>query len=167
MMRYLATLTFGLSFFLTACGQIVDMDTKLSAILEFDVDTMLVEELRSRMDSNEVVVLDAREKKEYEVSKIPGAHHIGYNNFKKSNVKDFPRDTMIVVYCSIGYRSEIVARKMEKMGFENVHNLYGGIFEWKNNGNEVEGEDGEATEKVHTYDQFWAPLLEKGEAVYE
>ena len=41
------------------------------------------------------------------------------------------------MYCSIGKRSEKVTQKLKKAGYNNVSNLYGGIFEWVNQGNEV------------------------------
>jgi len=33
------------------------------------------------------------------------------------------------VYCSLGIRSEVIAKKLKKAGYTNVFNLYGGIFE--------------------------------------
>ena len=38
----------------------------------------------------------------------------------------------IVLYCSIGYRSEKIGEKLVEMGYGHVFNLYGGIFEWVN-----------------------------------
>ncbi|MEM9934897.1 MAG: rhodanese-like domain-containing protein, partial [Bacteroidota bacterium] len=111
-------------------------------------------------------VLDTREKKEFQVSHIPGAKYGGYLSFKKSMVKDLPRDTPILVYCSIGVRSERVGEKLKKMGFSNVQNLYGGIFDWKNNGNQVVDSEGQPTEKVHTYDKNWSQWLFKGEKIW-
>lgn len=119
--------------------------------------------------SDEVILLDAREPKEYKVSHIKNAQFVGYDKFKlKSTIKNLPnKDAKIVVYCSLGVRSEDVAEKLKKIGYTNVSNLYGGIFEWKNNNNKVFNAEDEITEKVHAFDEDWGRWLKKGEKVYE
>lgn len=113
-------------------------------------------------------LLDARELEEYEVSHIPNAHHIGFRNFSKEQMVHLISDkaTPIIVYCSIGVRSEKIAKKLKSMGFLNVKNLYGGIFEWVNNDFPLEDEEGILTEKVHAFSKQWGIYLEKGEKVY-
>ena len=71
-------------------------------------------------------------------------------------VKDIPRDKKIVVYCSIGYRSEKIATRMIQAGFRNVSNLYGSIFEWANAGYEFRDLNGKPTKNVHTYNRKWS-----------
>ena len=56
----------------------------------------------------------------------------GLKNLLKYKVEDIARESTIVVYCSVGYRSEKIAEELDKLGFTNVSNLYGGIFEWIN-----------------------------------
>ena len=83
----------------------------------------------------EAGLLDAREIEEYKVSHLKNAIHVGYDNFSLVETKKIlsDNDAMIVVYCSIGVRSEDIAEKLKKEGHKNVYNLFGGIFEWKNN----------------------------------
>lgn len=69
------------------------------------------------------------------------------------------------MYCSIGYRSEKIAKKLLENGYDNVSNLYGGIFEWANQGNKVYNDYGETT-KVHAFSRLWSVWLNKGEKVY-
>jgi rhodanese-related sulfurtransferase len=116
------------------------------------------------------VLLDAREEKEFKISHLKKAVFVGYDHFKlKETLKKLPKDkdVIIVVYCSLGIRSEIVAHKLIKEGYTNVYNLYGGIFEWKNNAFRVIDTLGNNTEKVHTYNKDWSKWLTKGEKVYE
>lgn len=75
------------------------------------------------------------------------------------------KDANIVVYCAVGSRSEKIARELKEMGFENVSNLYGGIFEWVNRGYEIVNDTGE-TDTVHAYNRFWGFWLQEGEKVY-
>jgi rhodanese-related sulfurtransferase len=116
------------------------------------------------------ILLDARETKEYEVSHIKEAIWVGYDDFKlKETLKKLPKekDIKIVVYCSIGIRSETIAYQLIKEGYTNVYNLYGGIFEWKNNNFQVIDSLGNYTDKIHTFDSDWSKWLTKGEKVYE
>ena len=73
---------------------------------------------------------------------------------------------MIVVYCSLGIRSEKISEKLKAEGYSNVRNLYGGIFEWKNKGFEVFDSEGKETEKVHAYSKSWSKWLKNGEKIY-
>ena len=112
------------------------------------------------------VLLDARPAEEYDVSHIAGARRVGFGDFDLSRVKDLPKDTAIVVYCSVGYRSEKVTEKLMKAGFTNVKNLYGGIFEWVNTGNTVVDDAGKRTDRVHAYNKSWSRWVTKGVKVY-
>lgn len=120
--------------------------------------------------TTKAVLLDARETKEYKVSHIKNAICVGYDQFDlQKTITNLPKDknAKIVVYCSLGIRSEIVAHKLIKQGYTNVYNLYGGIFEWKNNNFQVQDTLGNATEKVHTFNKDWSKWLKKGKKVYD
>ncbi|MFK8061384.1 MAG: rhodanese-like domain-containing protein [Polaribacter sp.] len=115
------------------------------------------------------ILLDAREEKEFKVSHLKEAICVGYNKFDlKETLKKLPKDknAKIVVYCSLGVRSETVAHKLIKAGYTNVYNLYGGIFKWKNNNFKVVDTLGNATEKVHAFDKKWGKYLKKGKKIY-
>lgn len=117
----------------------------------------------------EVLLLDAREREEFEVSKIPNAQFVGYSQFNITDVlQQFPNKSQpIVVYCSLGVRSENIALQLKKAGYTKVYNLYGGIFEWKNEGFDVVDTKGNLTEKVHAYNKKWGIYLKKGIPIYE
>ena len=120
--------------------------------------------------TTKAILLDARETKEYNVSHLKEALCVGYDTFNlKETLTKLPQDknAKIVVYCSLGIRSEIVADKLIKEGYTNVYNLYGGIFEWKNNNFQVIDTLGNETEKVHTFNKDWSKWLKKGKKVYE
>ena len=119
--------------------------------------------------TTKALLLDAREEKEYNVSHLQNALFVGSKHFNiDETLAELPEDknTKIVVYCSLGVRSEVVAHKLIKKGYTNVFNLYGGIFEWKNHNFKVIDTLGQPTEKVHTYNKRWGKWLEKGEKVY-
>lgn len=114
------------------------------------------------------VLLDAREKEEYQVSHLKNASYVGYDHFKiKTFMKrSIPKDSCIVVYCSLGIRSEDISEKLKKAGYTNVYNLYGGIFEWKNNDNPIIDTTGKITNKVHVFSKEWGKWLHKGKKIY-
>jgi hypothetical protein len=70
------------------------------------------------------------------------------------------------VYCSVGYRSERIGEKLQDAGYTHVFNLYGGIFNWKNQDGVVLDASNDTTERVHTYNKSWSRFLKKGEPVY-
>ncbi len=111
------------------------------------------------------VFLDAREPEEYEVSHIEGALHVGFSHFDLQSVAHLPKDTPVIVYCTVGYRSEKIAAEMQENGFMAVSNLYGGIFEWVNGGYPVVC-NGAPTERVHAFDRIWGIWLQRGTCVY-
>ena len=122
------------------------------------------------LPKSKVVLLDAREPEEYNVSHLKEAICVGYNKFDVNNtLSKLPKDknTKIVVYCSLGIRSEIIADKLIKEGYTNVYNLYGGIFEWKNNDFQVVDSTGNQTEKVHAFNKSWGKWLKKGKKIYD
>ncbi len=151
---------------LTASGQVGSStyDAMLRALLSHSVSEMSVPAVQG-LKKEQVYFLDAREQREFDVSHIEGAYHVGYDHFNLSTVKSIPTDARLIVYCSVGYRSEKVAEKLQKAGFKNVSNLYGGIFEWVNQGHAVYDKRGPTT-RVHAYDQVWGVWLKRGEKVY-
>jgi rhodanese-related sulfurtransferase len=149
------------SFVLIGFGQNPDgFDKMCKGYIKGTVTLAKPTQLKFEMSKNaDVVILDAREKKEYEVSHIKGAKFIGYDEFKIENVKDISKDSKVYVYCSIGYRSEKIGEKLEKDGFTKVYNLYGGIFNWANSGYPLENDKGLPTKAVHGFDKKWGQWL--------
>jgi rhodanese-related sulfurtransferase len=125
-----------------------------------------VEELKTK---NNPILLDTREPKEFFVSHIKNAIPVGFDNFKSKNVTSIIKDknATIVVYCAIGVRSELIGEKLLKLGYRNVYNLYGGIFEYKNTGGIVVNGQNKETDSVHAYNKEWSVYLKKGIKIYE
>lgn len=133
-------------------------DAMLHDLLNHSVPEVLPEDIK---DNNEIVFLDTRLKKEFNTSHIKNATWVGFESFNLKKVKDIPKNKKIVVYCTVGYRSEKITEKLVKAGYKNVSNLYGGIFEWVHNNQVVVNKKG-ITEEIHTYDESWSQWLTKG-----
>ncbi len=122
----------------------------------------------SQVENSNAIFLDTRSKKEFEVSHLENAQFIDYESFELNQL-NLPINTedTIIVYCSVGYRSEKVGEQLIEAGYTNVFNLYGGIFEWKNNQYPVYNSNGDLTDSVHTYNKDWSKWLTNGIKVYE
>ena len=120
------------------------------------------------MPKTNVVLLDSREMEEYKVSHLKDALYVGYNEFNITQVSKIVenKNRAIVVYCSLGIRSETVAHKLKEAGYKNVQNLYGGIFEWKNKDFEVYNSQEKSTDSVHAFSEMWGKWLKNGIKVY-
>ena len=100
--------------------------------------------------SDSILFLDTREKED-----------------EKKILETIPNTSQpIIVYCSIGVRSENIGEKLKKLGYTKIRNLHGGIFGWKNKGGEVFNDKEKATDSVHAFSKHWGKLLHEGIKVY-
>jgi sulfur-carrier protein adenylyltransferase/sulfurtransferase len=83
------------------------------------------------------VLLDVRERDEWEQGHIPGAIHIPRGNLESridNAVSD--RAAPVIVYCAAGNRSAYAAKTLTELGFGDVVSMSGGFTQWKQNGHE-------------------------------
>lgn len=137
-------------------------DRLLRLMLNKSVPTVSVNELQQ---PGKRLVLDAREPAEFAVSHLAGAVPVGYKQLDLRALNNVAKDWPIVVYCSVGYRSQKVTQTLAKQGFTNVRNVYGGIFEWVNRGYPIVNKQG-PTDSVHAFSKSWGQWLERGQKVY-
>lgn len=138
--------------------------TLLNTLYQKSVPLLSVTEARQRPD---LILLDTREKKEFDVSHLPNARWVGYDDFDLSRVVDLPKTTPLLMYCSVGVRSEKVGEKLLAAGYTNVHNLNGSLFEWVNQGHPIVDNAGRPTLRVHGYSRMWGIWLRRGNKVYD
>ncbi|MFC6223054.1 rhodanese-like domain-containing protein [Hymenobacter artigasi] len=112
------------------------------------------------------LLLDVRTPIEYQVSHLRGARFVPFDSVATVQLAGIDRRQPVVVYCSVGVRSERLGERLHALGFRDVRNLYGGLFEWVNEGHPVVDSAG-PTNNVHPYSTFWSPWLKRGRKVYE
>ncbi len=129
------------------------------------VPYITVMELKNKQN---IILFDTREESEYKVSHLKKSEFVGCTKFNAKQIKQKYQnlDATIVVYCSLGVRSEKIGEKLLKLGYKNVFNLYGGIFEWKNQNLPVFDETEKETENVHAFSKQWSKYLLKGNKMY-
>ena len=105
------------------------------------IDRITPEELKSRMDLNEkVVVLDLRNQLDVNMDRfrIPGAFHALPEILGQSG--DVPRDQEVVLYCTCPNEatSARVAQQLQQLGIMRVRPLAGGFGAWRDRGFPIE-----------------------------
>ncbi len=112
---------------------------------EIDIETM-----RYMLETDEVVLVDARTKEEFNDGHIPGAVNLPVYEFPRyyqEAADRFGNDRIIVTYCSsiTCVDSSLLAEKLYRKGHTQIFVYRGGFDEWSNLGLPVErpGEDAE------------------------
>ena len=95
------------------------------------INEINVEETKKRLDNDEIVLVDVREKSEKNYADIGGIH-IPLAEFadRYKELEEYKDNKDIVIYCRSGARSGQAAMFMKRNGFDNVFNMRGGINEW-------------------------------------
>lgn len=138
---------------------------RLNSIYRHSVPAITVNTLKA-LRKQGAIVLDAREKEEFDVSHIRHARHVGYIWFDMREVYDIPKTDTIVVYCAIGTRGERIGEKLQKAGYRHVFNLFGGFYEWVNQHNPVYNTEDVQTTEVYVTDKNWSKWLDRGTPMY-
>ena len=81
-----------------------------------------------RLVAQGAVLLDVREKEEFEKSHLEGAAHLS-RGLLEMNVGEMVQDKSapIVCYCAAGNRGALAADTLQKMGYKNVFSIEGGM----------------------------------------
>jgi adenylyltransferase/sulfurtransferase len=87
------------------------------------------EELKERLERDDVVLVDVREPHEWDICHIEGAKLIPLSEFTR-RINELDSASEIVLYCHHGQRSMRALRFLEKAGFRKLWNLKGGIDAW-------------------------------------
>ena len=86
------------------------------------------------------IIIDVRERHEYEQGHIPHAIHLSKGMIEIKIVPTVPDNTQtLLLYCGGGYRSALAADNLQKMGYSNVISMNGGFSGWVQAGLPVEG----------------------------
>ena len=112
------------------------------------------------------ILLDARAPKEYAVSHIYQAHSAPNLAKALEILQGERKETPIVVYCSLGYRSAKLVVQLREEGYSDVRNLAGSLFEWVDKDYPVyQGTN--QVKKVHPFNFWWGRYLRRDYRAYE
>ena len=92
-------------------------------------------EQKGSTQDQDFVLVDVREKNEWNEGHIPGAIHVprGYLELQiEEAVPD--KSKKVVLYCAGGVRSLMAGNTLQQMGYEDVVSMAGGFGQWKASG---------------------------------
>src|SRR6266446_10307116 len=88
-----------------------------------------------KLNSGEALIVDVRDKDEWDEGHIPGALHMSRGTIELDIEEKVPDpNAMIICHCGGGGRSALATESLQKMGYKNVRNLAGGFKAWKADG---------------------------------
>ena len=126
---------------LAACGGAEPESAAVADPAEIDLATLPeevdVQTTAALLGRGDVVVIDVREQWEYDEGHIPGVTHIPLAEVPAS-LEQIPADKTVILTCRSGNRSGQAFDFLQNNGYENVHNMQGGILAWQAAGLEVE-----------------------------
>lgn len=106
-------------------------------------------------NKDEIFLVDVRTKEEYDLGTINGAINIPVDKIRE-NIKLFPKDKKIVVFCGVGLRGYVAYRILVQNGYSNVYNLAGGYKTYEH-----------VTQKQSNEDIFEKDVIGKDDMIYQ
>src|SRR5713101_1235236 len=99
------------------------------------VHEALANQHESGHEHQDIVVVDVREKHEWNEGYIPGAIHVP-RGFLELQIEEAVPDKSktVVLYCAGGVRSLMAGATLQQMGYKDVVSMAGGFGTWKGNG---------------------------------
>ena len=88
--------------------------------------------IKKSIAEKKAVLVDVREKSEWDEGHIPGAMHMSRGTIELDIEEKVPDpNAMIICHCGGGGRSALAAETLQKMGYKNVRSMAGGFKAWK------------------------------------
>ena len=145
-----------------------EIEQALDEYADGSIEYISTDELAKLISADQnIQLLDTRSKEEFEVSFIENALFVGYEDFELERYEDqLDKNLPIILYCSIGVRSEKIGEQLKAAGFNNIKNLRGGIFKWFNEARTIINENEQETNRIHGFNEKWSRFLKRGEVVY-
>ncbi len=110
----------------TATPEMAAPDVDLSTL----PDTIDAQTVAAIKDDPNVYVIDVREQWEYDEGHIPGITLLPMGEVP-ARMSEIPTDKEVIITCRSGNRSGQVAEFLRQQGYDNVHNMEGGILAWE------------------------------------
>jgi rhodanese-related sulfurtransferase len=90
------------------------------------------QDVATKSQNGEAVIVDVREKDEWDEEHIPNATHLSRGTIELDIEEKIPDpNAFIVCHCGGGGRGALATESLQKMGYKNVRNMAGGFKGWK------------------------------------
>ncbi len=105
---------------------------KLVANAKTNIREISPKDAAKKMQSGDAVIVDVREKDEWDEEHIEGATHLSRGTIELDIEEKVPDPkALIICHCGGGGRSALAAESLQKMGYKNVRSMAGGFKAWK------------------------------------
>jgi len=105
---------------------------KLVAEAKKNITELSPQDAATKSKSAEAVIVDVRDKDEWDEGHIPGAMHLSRGTIEIDIEEKVPdTNAMIICHCGGGGRGALATDSLQKMGYTNVRNMAGGFKAWK------------------------------------
>jgi rhodanese-related sulfurtransferase len=100
------------------------------------IHEVTIAEVKQKQEAgDQFIFIDTREDHEWNQDHAAGAVHLGRGIIERDIDKlASDKEAEIVLYCGGGFRSALAADNLQKMGYQNVHSMAGGIKAWRDAG---------------------------------
>ena len=108
---------------------------KLVAQAKQHIAEIQPDDARKQVEAGSANLMDVREENDWRQGHARGATHLSRGVIELQIEEQVPDVKQpIICYCGGGSRSALVAESLQKMGYENVRSLAGGLRAWKDAG---------------------------------
>src|SRR6202795_4393755 len=105
---------------------------KLVAEAKKNITEISPQDAAAKSKSGQAVIVDVREKDEWDEQHIPDAIHMSRGTIELDIEEKVPdTNALIICHCGGGGRSALAAESLQKMGYKNVRSMAGGFKAWK------------------------------------
>ena len=105
---------------------------KLVADARKNITEISPEDAAVKLQNAEAVIVDVREKDEWDEEHIPHALHLSRGTIELDIEEKVPDlNKTIITHCGGGGRSALATESLQKMGYKNVRSMAGGLKAWK------------------------------------
>jgi rhodanese-related sulfurtransferase len=105
---------------------------KLVADAKKHITEISRQDAAAKSQSGDAVIVDVREKDEWDEEHIPDATHLSRGTIELDIEEEIPDlNQTIITHCGGGGRSALAAASLQKMGYKNVRSMVGGFKAWK------------------------------------
>ena len=105
---------------------------KLVTDAKKNISEISPQDAAAKLKSGEAVIVDVRDKDEWDEGHIPGAMHMSRGAIELDIEEKVPdTNAMIICHCGGGGRGALATESLQKMGYKNVRSMAGGLKAWK------------------------------------
>lgn len=89
-----------------------------------------VNEVKEIINNPDYYLIDTRTPAEYDEEHIADSPLIVHSEITQ-HLEEIPKDKKVILYCRSGRRSMFAQWELEKLGYDNIYNMVGGILAWQ------------------------------------